>query len=145
MWGDDVLALQTLLNTKGYNVGTLDGNFGPKTKAAVIAFQSANGLVPDGSVGPNTLKYLNGNQNTTTTTSPTQPTVARILKLSVPRMIGDDVLALQTYLNTKGYDVGTLDGVLGTKTRTAVIAFQTANNLTPDGLVGAKTMEVLNK
>ena len=144
MWGDDVLALQTLLNTKGYDVGTPDGSFGPKTQAAVIIFQKTNGLVPDGSVGPNTLKYLNGNQTTTTTTTPSiQPTVTRTLKLSVPRMIGDDIKTLQTYLNTKGYDAGTLDGVLGTKTKSAIIAFQTANGLTPDGIMGAKTREIM--
>lgn len=146
MWGDDVLALQTLLTAKGYDVGTPDGNFGPKTQAGVIAFQKANGLTLDGFVGTNTLKYLNGNQTTTkTTTSPTpiQPAVTRILKLSTPRMIGDDVKVLQTYLSTNGYDVGALDGVLGTKTKSAIIAFQTANGLTPDGLVGAKTREVM--
>ncbi|MFA6257329.1 MAG: peptidoglycan-binding domain-containing protein [Candidatus Paceibacterota bacterium] len=30
----------------------MDGDFGPKTKAAVITFQKLNGLVPDGLVGP---------------------------------------------------------------------------------------------
>ncbi|HEY5368345.1 MAG TPA: peptidoglycan-binding protein [Hanamia sp.] len=144
MWGDDIKALQTFLNIKGYDSGTPDGNFGPKTQAAVIAFQTANGLVPDGSVGSNTLKYLNGNQTTTTTTSPTiQPSVTRTLKLSIPIMIGDDVLTLQTYLSTNGYDVGTPDGIFGNKTKSAVIAFQTANSLTPDGIVGAKTKAVM--
>ena len=142
MWGDDILTLQTLLNTKGYDSGTPDGNFGPKTQVAVIAFQKANGLTPDGSVGSNTLKYLNGDQ-TTTTTSPIQPTVTRILKLSIPRMIGDDVKTLQTYLSEKGYDVGTPDGIFGIKTKSAILAFQTANGLTPDGIVGAKTLEMM--
>lgn len=142
MWGDDIKALQTLLNTKGYDSGTPDGNFGPKTQAGVIAFQTANGLVPDGSVGTNTLNYLNGNQ-TTTTSLIIQPTVTRTLKLLVPRMIGDDILTLQTYLNTNGYDIGTPDGVFGSQTYSAVIAFQTANNLAPDGIVGGKTREMM--
>lgn len=40
--------LQSLLNARGYNVGTPDGVIGPKTRAGIIAFQRANGLTPDG-------------------------------------------------------------------------------------------------
>lgn len=37
-----------------------DGSFGPKTKAAVQSYQTGNGLVPDGIVGPNTWAKLSG-------------------------------------------------------------------------------------
>ncbi len=41
-------------------VCTPDGRFGPKTEAAVKAFQSEHGLVPDGRVGPRTWAALTG-------------------------------------------------------------------------------------
>ena len=54
MRGDDVKALQSALNALGYSCGTVDGIFGNKTKAGVIAFQTAKGIAVDGIVGPET-------------------------------------------------------------------------------------------
>lgn len=51
--GEDVKILQNLLHIIS------DGNFGPKTEAAVKAFQKATGLVVDGKVGPYTWEALN--------------------------------------------------------------------------------------
>ncbi|MCR6636147.1 lytic murein transglycosylase [Devosia sp.] len=42
--------LQSLLSRAGYDVGTLDGVVGPKTRAAVMAFQARAGLPADGHV-----------------------------------------------------------------------------------------------
>ena len=52
---------------------------------------------------------------------------------------GSDVLALQNYLNNLKYDCGIADGIFGSKTKAAVILFQSANNLTADGIVGPMT------
>ncbi len=57
--GNEVMELQKLLTSLGYDVGIADGKFGPKTKAAVIKFQIANKLVGDGVVGAKTRAMLN--------------------------------------------------------------------------------------
>ena len=56
--GDDVLSLQRKLAEKGFSPGALDGDFGPGTEAAVLAFQQGEGLFADGAVGPRTAAAL---------------------------------------------------------------------------------------
>lgn len=55
--GARVRELQVLLRRAGHPV-TADGDFGPATKEAVMAFQSAQGLDVDGVVGPATQRVL---------------------------------------------------------------------------------------
>ena len=52
--GVDVELLQMRLNALGYSIGTADGSYGPKTVAAVMAFQKAAGLTADGIAGQKT-------------------------------------------------------------------------------------------
>ncbi len=56
--GPKVLELQQRLKQLGFSPGKIDGDFGPGTEAAVIAFQRSEGLLVDGTVGPRTLKAL---------------------------------------------------------------------------------------
>lgn len=56
--GSSVQALQTDLKTLGYNPGSIDGIYGPKTKAAVVAFQRSAKLQADGIYGPLTQQAL---------------------------------------------------------------------------------------
>lgn len=56
--GARVLALQKKLKALGYDVGTPDGLFGAKTRAAVVKFQTDKSLGVDGIVGPKTLAAL---------------------------------------------------------------------------------------
>ena len=56
--GPDVTALQNALTKAGYSPGASDGNFGPGTTQAVIAFQKSKGLSADGVAGPQTQAAL---------------------------------------------------------------------------------------
>jgi membrane-bound lytic murein transglycosylase B len=50
--------LQSLLARRGYDVGTPDGVVGPRTRAAIIAFQRQAGLTPDGFASGRLLRAL---------------------------------------------------------------------------------------
>lgn len=123
--GNGVKLLQCYLNLYGEEL-EVDGSFGAETQAAVLQFQTENGLVADGIVGQNTWQRL--------TLSGPKPT----LRLGSR---GVFVRYLQQKLLSKLYPVGNIDGVFGSKTQSAVIAFQTDNALTPDGIVGRNTWE----
>jgi len=60
MSGDtmDTRAIQQRLLDLGFSPGAADGVAGPRTKAAIIRFQQARGLVADGIAGPKTLAAL---------------------------------------------------------------------------------------
>lgn len=56
---------------------------------------------------------------------------------------GSEVKEVQKKLIDKGYLSGSADGIFGSKTKNAVIAFQKANGLTADGIVGSQTLKAL--
>jgi peptidoglycan hydrolase-like protein with peptidoglycan-binding domain len=56
--GNAVITLQNVLKITGDYRNTVDGNFGPRTKTAVQAFQKRVGLVVDGIVGDRTWQAL---------------------------------------------------------------------------------------
>ena len=56
--GDAVKKVQEMLDTVGFSPGSIDGIFGPKTEAAVRAFQESVKIAVDGIVGPDTTGAL---------------------------------------------------------------------------------------
>ncbi len=127
-----VRTLQYLLRARGHSV-TVDGVFGPRTEAAVKAFQTSHGLVANGIVGPETWAAL----------------IIQVKKGSH----GDAVRGVQEEFQfrnlsgdpSKGLQV---DGVFGPQTDSTVRAFQHALSLDDpsvavDGIVGPVTWQAL--
>lgn len=134
--GTEVTEMQERLISLGYLTGEADGNFGLKTKAAVVAFQKANSLVRDGVAGTKTLATLYGDDVTANTLSTTTT-----LKEG---MVSSAVRKLQQRLIELGYLDDTADGNFGPTTSLALIEFQNDQNLTADGIAGKITLAALN-
>ena len=56
---------------------------------------------------------------------------------------GNAVEQLQRALSSLGYTAGTIDGIFGASTERALVAFQTAHHLSPDGVLGTATRAAL--
>ena len=62
--GEPVRQLQEALRELGHDPGAVDGEFGPRTEAAVKAFQHDRGIAADGVVGPITwINFLSNPQS----------------------------------------------------------------------------------
>lgn len=147
--GNQVTELQQLLSQRGYYNGSVTGVYDEQTKAAVIAFQRAQGLSADGIVGSATEAALQqaAPQNATamqqtTTTESTYTPVANdgLLQLGD---VGSEVSDLQTRLQNMGYYDGPISGSFGSQTQAALIAFQQAQGLTADGIAGPRVETAL--
>ena len=60
------------------------------------------------------------------------------------RGIVKEAHVLQKHLNRLGFDAGAVDGIIGPKTRKAILRLQKYLGTTPDGYVGPKTRALLN-
>ncbi len=124
--------IQQALTNRGYDTGGVDGIAGTKTYDAVVAFQQDNGLGADGMVGNATMQVLLGE-------STGGGTVSSVLRLGSN---GSLTKYLQRILQVLGYEVS-VDGIFGTSTHNAVVAFQNTYQLTADGIVGGGTWQKL--
>ena len=81
--GAEVTALQTGLKNKGFPPGAVDGNFGPGTEAAVLAFQKSEGIPASGIVDAQTAAALSAASPVSVSPPPGMPniTVAIVSKM----------------------------------------------------------------
>src|SRR5581483_8549725 len=81
---------------------------------------------------------------TTPTTTAAPPNPLRVTTQLKPGDTGTEVKRLQRALAQLGYYSKKVDGAYGPATVAAVKAFQQAAKLSPDGVVGPKTLRALN-
>ena len=63
--------------------------------------------------------------------------------LSKRGSVGEEVRKIQTKLKNWGYYTGSIDGIYGSRTESAVRYFQRKNGLTVDGIAGPKTLAAM--
>ena len=136
---NDVADLQERLTELGYYNGRISGHYGELTRDAVLEFQEDNGLEADGIAGAVTQELLF--EGTLSGADAFTGTFNRVLKEGSK---GADVLALQQRLRAMGYYGGSITGNFGSITAQAVMDFQDDNGLSSDGVVGDRTLALLN-
>lgn len=144
--GDSVARIQSYLNyiARIYpTVPTLsvDGVFGARTRQAVQILQELFGITADGVVGPVTWDLIVSLYSELAANEYSGTAL-------VVGMRGDEVVKLQEYLNAVGAQYGgipalTVDGVFGSATEAAVVAFQRIFGLSADGIAGRNTWNEL--
>ena len=149
--GTGVLSLQYYLSFLAAYYNTIpavsiDGTFGPATRAAVVDLQSTFGLVPDGVVGPETWETMYRAYLGIVGTVPEEFTVSGAIPFPgvVLRQGADSpaVRVLQEYLNriSQAYPsipALTPTGYFGNQTEAAVRAFRAEFGLPASGAVDA--------
>jgi len=139
--GEAVRQLQGFLQVRGYRVGGADGVFGGATDAALRAFQRKQGLDDDGVVGAATRAAIAG--------LTARPAFASLSDLGGrilgPGARGPDVGELKRWLRAAGFASGPrpFDGRYDEAAEIAVRAFQEAQGLQADGMVGPLTRTAL--
>ena len=135
------IMLQAVLKNYGYYTSKIDGDFGPASNKALKEFQSSNNLVSDGILGKNTCKTLNNKANVVKKTIKASNSINK----NSQKAKSSEILNVQKRLSELGLYSGEIDGINGSRTKIAIKNFQNKAGLTPDGIIGPKTLSALAK
>ncbi|MFH0732198.1 MAG: peptidoglycan-binding protein [Candidatus Omnitrophota bacterium] len=166
--------IQHILKDANFNPGRIDGMMGQQTRKAIAEFQKEKGLKPTGKIDSPTQLALEKEKEILKQAPKIQPSPDLSLHQTPPASsnaqnpkvktedkknkaeIQDEIMSyrlkskdrtkqIQTALKKEGFYKGEVDGKFGPQTIRAIKAFQKAKGLTPDGIVGSKTWEKLEK
>ena len=154
--GAAVHNLQKQLKELGFYNGSIDGDYGDGTVAAVTAFQQSYGLKADGIAGKGTQNAIHsalgggGSTGGGSTGSSSNPdnygkTASSNGYTTISQTSGSvsNVAAVQSALSAKGYYSGSFDGDFGSGTEQAVRDYQAAMGLRVTGMAGPATQRLL--
>ena len=136
-----VSEIQRLLSERGLYSGPIDGVIGPRTDAAIRKYQSSIGLPPTGVANPTLLEQLRGERPAVGPTNsideissskhaPTDPHIVRVV---------------QAVLNEIGYGPLEVDGIMGSRTKAAILRFARKNGLRSSGDIDVALLRELEK
>jgi peptidoglycan hydrolase-like protein with peptidoglycan-binding domain len=122
----DLRLVQSLLAFLGHDPGPVDGKPGPRTRSAIRDFQGSRGGVPSGEVDAGLLAAL---------------------EAEAKRAFGHnrtaDTRLVQQMLGIRGFDTGGVDGLVGPRTKAAIMAFEQAQGSSPADTVDATLLDAL--
>ena len=133
------IMMQIVLKSYGYYDGKIDGDFGSGSKKALVLFQGANNLSPDGVLGQKTCKLLLNKKNIVSNNQKDDEIV------NVEDSYSQEIYDAQVKLKNLGLYTSTLDGINGPGTKRAIKQFQEKAGLNIDGVVGPLTLAALEK
>jgi peptidoglycan hydrolase-like protein with peptidoglycan-binding domain len=126
--------IQTELKERGYDAGEADGRMRGDTKAAISAYEKAEGLSVTGEASDQLLARLllsQPSKNTATTGSVAPESSGPKPAPAVDNTVKD----VQQVLADLGYAPGPADGTMGAATKTAIETFQKDRKLAQDGRI----------
>ena len=121
-----VLEVQSELQRRGIYDGPADGVFGPKTEAAIAAYEAKMGLKATGRPNPQVLAALRAADGPSPVAS-------------------SRVMAVQRVLSQQGFGPVKIDGVSGEGTRAAIRRFEASRGLPQKGEITPEFLSQLSR
>ena len=137
-----VKQVQEKLHAHGFDAGPINGDFGPKTQAALAQFQLSRVLPASGALDERTLSELGIER----APQPSDGAASSSADTPYWRTLVDDAATIATgqrALRAAGYDAGPADGTLNARTVAAVKQAQKDRELEPTGELDRRTLAAL--
>ena len=140
---DDVRAIQTRMRAAGFNSGPSDGILGPRTKSKLVGVHSGCTLIRAFAETSQQIRMVQRQAAPALTSrkriqpvalpspvsGPSKNNSSTLIDSANPTPTNDEIQLVQVRLKDAGFDPGPIDGIMGPKTRTAILRYRTSRGL----------------